>query len=362
MTQAASWQKAVRTAAEDVLRARAVPGMVIAVAFGDGAPEQLVLGTDADGRPLATESLFPIASITKLATALAVLRLAADGMLGLEDSLERHLPDAAAAQEGVTLRALLCHTAGLPPDLSEGAAPYELGLDWPTLARACLATPPIRPPWTRVQYSNLGSGLLAVIVERRTKRPFREALAELVLAPLGIEGYLGVEPPRAPARIGGELGAHADTDLEPFNSPFWRSLALPWGGMLSTAVGALSLARAFAGKPAGFLPPGLLAEATRDQTAGLGGGFWEPLEWPQCPWGLGVELRGTKAPHWTPAAASTTSFGHAGSSGCLVWIDPIANVRWSMLGTRSFEDWGTAWPEIGDAILTATRQEALSHS
>lgn len=360
MTQAASWQEAVRTAAEDVLRARSVPGMVIAVAFGDGAPEHLVLGADADGRPLATESLLPIASITKLATALAILRLAADGTLGLDDPLQHHLPDAAAAQHGVTLRALLCHTAGLPPDLPEGAAPYELGLDWPTLARACLATPPIRPPWTRVQYSNLGPGLLAVIVERRTKRAFREALGELVLAPLGIEGYLGAELPRPPARIGGELGAHADTDLEPFNSAFWRSLALPWGGMLSTAAGALSLARAFAGKPAGFLPPTLLAEATHDQTGGLGGGFWEPLEWPRCQWGLGVELRGAKMPHWTPPSASPRSFGHAGASGCLAWSDPDAGVTWAMLGTRTFEDWWTAWPEIGDAVLAAAPRYLLA--
>ncbi|MGH2617403.1 MAG: serine hydrolase domain-containing protein, partial [Thermomicrobiales bacterium] len=256
----------------------------------------------------------------------------------------------------VTPRSLLCHTAGLPLDLLAESAPYEVGLDWPTLARACLATVPTRPAGTQVQYSNLGPGLLAIVVERLSNRPFNEALVDLVLAPLGTEGYLGVEPPRPPARIAGDLGDHAGTDLEPYNSAFWRFLALPWGGMLTTAAGALSLVRAFAGEPAGFLPPALLAEATRDQTRGLNGGFWEPLMWPQCPWGLGVELRGAKDPHWAPVSASPVSFGHAGASGCLAWADPVAGVAWVMLGTRTIEGWWMDWPAIGGAIIAACGQ------
>src|SRR5438034_1139441 len=159
-----SWQPQVRAVAEAVMRTRAVPGMVIAVARGDGPPEHLVVGEDGRGRPLAEDSLLPVASISKLAVALAVLRLAARGALGLDDP-----------------------------------------------------------------------------------------------------------PPRPAASIAGDLGEHAGTELEPFSSPFWRSLALPWGSLVTTAAGALALARAFAGVPAGFLPPALLAEATRDQAAGLGG-------------------------------------------------------------------------------------------
>jgi len=69
--------------------------------------------------------------------------------------------------------------------------------------------------------------LLAIAVERVTGHPFARAIDELVLQPLGVEGYLGAEPPRPPARIGGDLGEHIGTDLEPFNSAFWRSLAFP---------------------------------------------------------------------------------------------------------------------------------------
>jgi CubicO group peptidase (beta-lactamase class C family) len=348
-----SWRSAVQPIIEEAMRDKGVPGVVITVARGNQTPEYLVTGADAAGRPLAVDSLFPVASITKLATALAMLRLVAAGVATLDDPLARHLPDAAAASEGVTLRTLLCHTSGLPGDLAAGAAPYQPGLDWPALARACLTTPLARPPRTRVAYSNLSSGLLAIVVERLTGQPFAAALGNLVLKPLGLEAYLGSEPASPPARLAGELGEHTGTGLEPYNSAFWRSLALPWGGLITTAAGALSLLWAFTGTPTGFLPPTLLAEATSDQTGGLSGGFWKPLSWPHCPWGLGVELRGEKAPHWVPAEAAANSFGHTGASGCIAWLDPATDLAWIILGARTHENWWTYWPAIGAAILAA---------
>ena len=350
----ANWEATVRGVVDDVMRAQGVSGMVIAVSRGGGSPQHLIAGTDAVGTPLAADTLFPVASITKLATALAVLRLVEAGKLALDDPLALHVRDAAAAREGVTLRRLLCHTAGLPHDLSAEAAPYKPELDWPALARACLQTPRAEPAGARVNYSNLGYGLLAVTVERATGRRFVDALADLVIAPLGIEAYLGVDPPRTPARVaGGELAQHAGTDLEPYNTPFWRSLALPWGGLITTAAGAIALVRAFEGVPAVFLSPELRKEATSDQTGGLSGTM-VVLRWPRCPWGLGVELRGDKSPHWAPAEAAPESFGHAGSSGCLVWSDPGSGVTWAMLSPRTFESWFFRWPEIGAAVLSAS--------
>jgi CubicO group peptidase (beta-lactamase class C family) len=309
-----------------------------------------VLGADHYGRPLAEDSLLPVASITKLATALAVLRLADRGALALDDPIGRHLPDAAAAQEGVTVRSLLCHLAGLPDDVPGELAPYDLSLDWPRLAAGCLGTRLTAPPWTKVSYSNVGPGLLAIVVERLTGGRFNAAVADLVLEPLGIEGYLGQEPPRPVSWIAGDLGEHTGTELDPYNSPFWRALALPWGGLVTTAAGALALVQAFAGLPAGFLPAALLAEARQDQTGGRPGRM-VVIDWPRCPWGLGVDLRGDKTPHFAPAEAAPTSFGHAGASGCLAWADPTAGVAWAMLGARFFADWWEDWPSIGAAMV-----------
>jgi beta-lactamase class C len=328
--------------------------MVIAVSSKAGPLEYVVLGKDGQGQPLSPASLFPVASITKLATALAVLRLVAEGRLELDDELDHHLPQAAAAvSEGVTLRALLCHTNGLPYDLPEGAVEYGPELDWPTLARACLATPLREAPWKRVNYSNVGVGLLALVVEKVLGQPFPIALFRLVLEPLGIEGYLGKEPPTLPAYITGNYGLRAGTALEWYNSAFWRSLALPYGGLVTNAAGTLALVKAFAGQPTGFLPPALVAEATSDQTKGLAGGIMSGvLEWERCEWGLGVELRGSKTPHFAPKEAPPTSFGHAGASGCLVWYDPTLELGWAILGCLTFDPWWQGWASIGAAIIS----------
>jgi CubicO group peptidase (beta-lactamase class C family) len=341
-----------RVVAEAMQRGQ-VPGVALAVARGDRPTEYLIVGEDARGRQLARDSLFPVASVTKLATALAVLRLADSSALALDDPLAWHLPAAAAAQPGVTIRALLCHVGGLPLDLPDEAAPYTRGLDWAALMAACLLTPLEAPPGTRVQYSNVGYGLLAAIVEQHTGKEFPAALADLVLGALSVEGYLGAEPPRPPATVADARGEHAGGELEPFNSPFWRSLALPWGGLVTTVDGALALVRAFGGAPPGFLSPTLRADAVRSHTGDLGGGFVAPLIWSPCPWGLGPEVRGHKAPHWAPAEAGPDSFGHSGASGVLAWAAPVHGVAWVILGARSADN---GWllrrgPAIGAAIL-----------
>lgn len=344
----------------DAIRALAevhrLPGLLLAARRGGGSPHVAALGTDGAGEPLAADALFPVASVTKLATALLVLRLAAAGEIGLDDPLAAHLPQAAAAVEGVTLRRLLCHTAGLPDDVAPHLAPYAHGLEWAQLGRACLATRLVRPPEQRVTYSNVDCGLLALVVEARTRQPFAAALGEWVLAPLGIEGYLGAEPPRPPARVAGNLGEHAGTEREPFNSPFWRSLALPWAGLVTTAGGALALVDAFAGQPAGFLPAALAAEAVSDQAGDLPGGFTGYREWDPCPWGLGPELLGEKTPHMVTPHASPASFGHSGYSGCLAWCDPQAGdgaaASFAILGgPRYARAWGSFWQPASEGML-----------
>jgi beta-lactamase class C len=322
------------TAAQALIEAGYLPGMVLAAAHASGRIESVALGTDAAGTALLVDTLFPVASITKLATALAVLRLVGANRLALDDELAHHVPGATAAQPGVTLRALLCHAAGLPLDLPASAAVYSEGLDWAQLREACRRTALDQPPWERVQYSNVGYGLLAMAVEEATGQEFAAALHTLVLAPLGIEGYLGAQPARPPALLADVRGAHAGTALEPFNSPFYRSLALPWAGLVTTAAGALALVRAFAGIPGDFLHPLVRREAASDQTRSLSGGFIPPLRWSPCPWGLGPELRGQKQPHWVPAA-TPASFGHSGQSGALAWFEPTSGIAWVILGART---------------------------
>jgi beta-lactamase class C len=343
----------VRRAVDEALRAGQVPGMVLAVARTGQPVQYLAIGEDALGQPLTRDSLFPVASITKMATALSVLHLADAGILSLDHPIAEYLPSAASAEAGVTIRSLLCHSSGLPIEAAGSSALYANGLDWPALATSCLLTSLEAPPDTRVQYSNVGYGLLAVIVENQTGKDFPVALAELVLEPLGVEAYLGAEPPRAVAVLAGVRGRHIGSDLEPFNSVFWRGLAFPWAGLVTTVEGALTIVRAFWDAPHGVISKEICAEATRSNTGDLGGGFVEPLFWRHCPWGLGPDIRGQKTPHWAPAEAGPDSFGHSGASGALAWVSPAHGVAWALLGARTADN---GWllrraPAIGAAII-----------
>ncbi len=344
------WQR-IATIAEELRNAPGVPGLIVAARRGAEPVQVRAFGTDADGVALSADTLLPVASITKLATTLAVLRCVATRALDLDAPLADVLPDAAAAQAGVTLRTLLSHTAGLPEDVPSGAAPYGPGLSWESIQPALLHTPLDGAQRTRVRYSNVGIGLAALAVERVYGERFHEALRALVLEPLGIDAYLGTEPARAPGRVMGLLGSFAGTPFEPYNTPWYRALGFPWGGLITNATGALALVQAFAPADDAFLPPAVRADATRDQVGALAGGFTGWLEWDPCPWGLGAELHGNKAPHFAPAAASPATFGHGGQSGTYAAWDPQAQVGWALLGTRTMERWWRRMADIGSAVL-----------
>ena len=81
-----------------------------------------------------------------------------------------------------------------------------------------------------------------------------------------------------------------------------------------------------------LLAPALVAPETHEemvavQFPGLDGvlpefGRFSPLDW-----GLGVELKGAKAPHWSGSLTSPRTFGHFGGSGTFIWVDPVARDR-----------------------------------
>jgi CubicO group peptidase (beta-lactamase class C family) len=346
-----SFSEQIRPLAEQALQTFHVPGLVIAVRHHAEAPAYMVVGRDAAGVPLAETTLFPVASITKLAVALAVLRLADAGALDWRHSLADYLPDAAAAQPGVTVRSLLTHTSGLPSSYPEEPAMYRLGLTWPAIAAACLRTALVQPPSTSVVYSGVGYSLLALVVERITGQSFATALTELVFAPLGIEAYLGVEPPRVPAVIDVQNSPFTGTPLEFYNSAFFRTLGEPAGGLLTTAAGVLQLVDAYRSITPHFLQADTALAATHNQVGGLGGGVPGWFTRTHCPWGLGPALADTFP--WVPLEAGSESFGHTGATGCLVWCDPGADIAWALLGTKIPDNgWcDTVFPRIGAAIL-----------
>src|SRR5689334_19650475 len=101
----------LETVIRETLTKYEVPGLVMLSKQGDSEIKPLLIGTDAEGSALERDTLFIVASITKLATALTVLRLVDAHQAALDDRLAKFLPNARAAQDGVSLRTLLCHTA-----------------------------------------------------------------------------------------------------------------------------------------------------------------------------------------------------------------------------------------------------------
>jgi CubicO group peptidase (beta-lactamase class C family) len=337
---------------------RGVPG-IAAMVWHDGAVYGPVTRgvVSPGGQPVSGATRFAVASITKIALALAILRLVDRGALVLDAPVAELLPSARVSADA-RLRHLLAHTSGLPHDVDPAIAPYAPGLTHERLLEACLATPSDTPVDTRVTYSNVGFGLLGRLVVDVTGEDVATAVRRLVLDPLGM-AHTGFAPPADDPTVSPVSALRGDHDpaLAPYNSDFWRNLRLPWAGLFSTPADLLRLAAPFLSDPigAGFLSPALAEQAISVQTGDLPGGGSPPLNWNPNPWGLGWELRDAKRPHWAAATASPVSFGHAGHAGAVLWADRDRRVAWAFCGNRATDN---GWllrvgPAFGDAVLAA---------
>ena len=76
-----------------------------------------------------------------------------------------------------------------------------------------------------------------------------------------------------------------------------------------------------------------------------------------CLWGLGLEIKGQKSPHWTATRSSASTHGHFGGIGTFMWVDPVADISCVMFSEHEFDDWGMEyWPVFNDAVLTCLKR------
>ncbi|WP_221361134.1 non-ribosomal peptide synthetase [Streptomyces beigongshangae] len=177
-----------------------VPGVSIAVLGADGSTELHGSGVLSAGSAEAVtpQTLFQVGSISKHVTALAALRLVAQGRIALDDPIEEHLtswqlPELAAAPGQVTVRHLLGHTAGLARHRSVGFRPGE---EVPTLLDLLAGTGPVTTPQVKRQLvpgstfrkSSTHYWVLQQLLEDVTGESFQELMDRLVLAPLAMTG------------------------------------------------------------------------------------------------------------------------------------------------------------------------------
>lgn len=210
--------------------------------------------------------------------------------------------DDAAGPDGSTVRHLLAHASGLGPD---GQV--------------------LEPPARRRIYSNAGFELLADHVGAATDMAFSEYVRLALVDTLGL----------------------AATEVTGSPAHGYRSSVRDLCAVLQAVVGHRLLAAATV--------DALTTPAFPDLAGVLPGyGSQDPN-----PWGLGVEVRDGKSPHWTAGANGARTWGHFGQAGTFVWFDPDAGrdgLGVVVLTDRDFGPWAVeAWPALSAAVLAEHR-------
>jgi SSS family transporter len=136
--------------------------------------------------PMTEDTIFDMASLTKcLATATAMMQLYDEGKYQFDDPVAKYLPEFAAnGKQNVTIRELLTHYSGLPPDVSTKDA---WGLSAPDKAegfRRAMAAPLDNPPGTKFVYSDINFITLGFLVEKLSGEPEDVYVEQHIFKPL----------------------------------------------------------------------------------------------------------------------------------------------------------------------------------
>lgn len=276
------------TSLHDRMRHYRVPGLSVAVIEGgriDWAKGYGVLRA-SDSVPVDTLTLFQAASISKVVTTVAALRLVENGRFLLDGDVNAHLstwrvPENGFTQEQkVTLRRILTHTSGLTVS---GFAGYERGQPVPTLLQVLTGTPPANSETVQVdttpgdtqRYSGGGFTVLQLLIQEATGRPFEAALDELVLRPAGMTHSSFEQPLPASTAAGAAWGHYDDGSAVDGGSRVHPEQAAAglWSTPSDLARLLIAIQRAAAGQGQGLLSPEMTREMLTPQVGPSGLGF-----------------------------------------------------------------------------------------
>ncbi|MFF0265788.1 serine hydrolase domain-containing protein [Kribbella sp. NPDC004536] len=217
-------------------RYQRVPGVQAAVYAGDGVVFSKAYGrADVENDvPLTDQHLFRIASHSKTFTGTAVFQLVEQGRLRLDDKAAQHVTEIVGTPAGErTVRELLAHAGGITRD-SGDADWWQLATAFPDrdqlLAVLRNDTSAVIPENERFKYSNIGYGLLGLVVEAASGLSYNEYVQSAIVDKLGLAG-LGPEldPKRLSEYAAGYSAlAYADTRV-PIEHVDTRALASATG-------------------------------------------------------------------------------------------------------------------------------------
>jgi CubicO group peptidase (beta-lactamase class C family) len=296
----------------------------------------------AASAPIEPDSIFWIASMTKPLTGVAVMMMADEGKLSLDDAVSKHIPELSELKTSdgkthtITIRHLLTHTSGMgEATADESRAAKTLAEIIPTYARKPLAF----PPGTQWRYCQSSINTAARIVEIVSGQSFDEFPEARLTGPLGMKDttfYLTeAQLPRLVKTYRKE-----QNQLKPgenfilYGKPPTSRDRFPAanGGLFSTAGDYARFCQmilnngALDGKQ--YLKPETVKVLTDLHTADLKTGFT-----PGNGWAIGFCL--IRQPQGVTAALSPNSFGHGGAHGTQAWIDPVKKRAYILMVQRA---------------------------
>lgn len=333
------------------------------------------VGEARAGEPVAPETLFPLASVSKPITAATLMTLVDDGSVSLDEPVGRLLPEFRSGPESgaegvdptlerlrstISARQLLSHVSGLPEDLGPRESRYQEQVTIEAVIDQMCRLPLQSAPGEELRYSNAGYGVIARIVQKVSGEPFWQVAQDRVLDPLGIRDIVATPAGSTLGQVARLADTnHPGTDIETYNSAYWRSLALPWGGLFGTPRDAMRFAAAFLPSGPRFLSEAATSLMVSDQTMGVPGGVESAkVRWDPGRWGLGWEIKGEKRRHWTGDLTSPRTFCHFGHAGTLLWGDPERDLALAVFANRTVTHmWAfilTRWARLSNAVIAAS--------
>lgn len=225
-----------------------VPAAAVAVGLGDevvdAAAGVLNLSTGVEA---TTDSVFQIGSITKVWTATLVMQLVDEGLLDLDERVRNYLPGFTiaddAAADAITVRELLCHTAGFEGDNFTDTGRGDDAVE--KFVALLDDVPQLYPPGELFSYNNAGYSVLGRIVEVLRGTSYDDCLAERLFTPLALASA-AAGPWEAIMHRAAMGHVKHDPESAQVPAPFWAMARSngPAGSMLSmTARDLLAFAR-----------------------------------------------------------------------------------------------------------------------
>lgn len=215
-----------------------IPGLSLAVVCNGGIVKAKGYGfANLELQVKATEAtVYEIGSLTKQFTATAILMLASEGRLRLEDPVSRYFPAAPSSWARITLAHLLTHTSGIRNHSAMPDFPdiFRIERDRDELLDLFFALPLDFQPGETWAYDNTGYILLGYIIEAVGGTTYWELLEERIFAPLGMATTRSSDfRPIVPNRASGYVGTGDGFQNQPVLPPY---TAFSAGALLSTVV------------------------------------------------------------------------------------------------------------------------------